>query len=260
MSQALRNQYLQTMGIVQYVSKDLPLVSESSLVLPSKQSGADLPDLGSVSAGAAVAAPELSPSSQQVQQKSMAELVNIGLEDRTGAKPAAKVATPSLPEVATSIELRFALWQPSEELLVCSSVEDSLPDPEQILLLGNILAAMGQSTGPLPQMELVQWPPYANMAGDEAEVREFLTTLVQARVDSKSAKYVLLLGDSAADWLLSAEQRAAVSNGQVEIFGQVTGLLVPSLNSMIEQPSRKRDTWQTIRFLSPQRQVHKAES
>ncbi|MDA9599037.1 hypothetical protein N9S48_00580, partial [bacterium] len=64
----------------------------------------------------------------------------------------------------------------------------------------------------------------------------------------------------AAQWLLTPEQQAGVTNGQVDVFGQVTALLVPSLKAMIEQPSCKRETWQTIRFLSPQRYVHKAAS
>ncbi|MBT5387959.1 MAG: hypothetical protein HOJ99_06355 [Porticoccaceae bacterium] len=265
MSQGLRNQYLQTLGIVQYVPKDLPLASERDEVSQIQDRDTGQPNLDAGSAKTDTAPLAVTQASHEVQKASMAELVNLGLQDKLPdiSKPEAISEKPDVTaasQVATSIELKFALWQPSDELLVCSSVEDSLPDPEQILLLGNILAAMGQSSGPLPQMELIEWPPYANMAGDETEVREFLTTLVQARVDSKSAKYVLLMGDAAADWLLSKDQQAAVANGQVEVFGQVIGLLVPSLSSMIEQPARKRDAWQTIRFLSPQRQVHKVDS
>jgi uracil-DNA glycosylase len=98
------------------------------------------------------------------------------------------------------------------------------------------------------------------MKGDEAEVRGFLATMLNARVDSKGAEQVLLLGDLAAHWLLNKEQRGAVSNGQVDIMGQVTALLVPSLQDMMDKPECKRQTWQTIRYLSPMRQVHKADS
>ena len=207
----------------------------------------------------------------------MAELVNIGLGD----KPP-KVATPSeSPESeaqtliaqqeskpaktetlqpAEDINLKFALWQASEKLLVCSSIDDQLPDPAQILLLDNILLAMGQGDGPLPQMEMVKWPLHANMKGDEAEVRGYLATMLKARIDSKGIELVLLLGDPASQWLLNEQQRGAVSNGQVDILGQVTALLVPSLQDMIDKPECKRQTWQTIRYLSPMRQVHKADS
>jgi hypothetical protein len=259
MVNALRNQYLQKLGIVQYVGKDLPVVAPAA----AQVSGV-APEIGQ-SGGA------------DKQRRSMAELVNIGLGD----KPP-KVTTPSespeseaqtlIPQQeskpakaetlqsAEDINLKFALWQASEKLLVCSSIDEQLPDPSQILLLDNILLAMGQGYGPLPQMEMVEWPPHANMKGDEAEVRGYLATMLKARIDSKGIQLVLLLGDPASQWLLNEQQRGAVSNGQVDILGQVTALLVPSLQDMIDKPECKRQTWQTIRYLSPMRQVHKADS
>ena len=117
---------------------------------------------------------------------------------------------------------------------------------------------MGQGNGPLPQMDIVQWPPYPNVSGDSVEVRDFLATLIRARISSKSVKTLLLMGDTANDWLLTVTEKAALANGQVSVFDQVTALVVPSLKEMIEQPLSKRKTWQTIRFLSPQRHVHKA--
>jgi len=266
MSQALRNQYLQHMGIVQYVGRDLPVVAEAPLSQtrsPEQSQPSSAPaDLSP--AESSPAAPMGDRVNALLHEKSMAELVNIGLEDSSAAA-APPVSTPAQPSEqvaspAINIELRLALWQPTEELLVCSSVEDSLPQPEQILLLGNILKAMGQGSGPLPQMELVEWPLYPNMSGDESEVREFLATLIQARIDSSATKILLLLGDTASQWLLTPEQQARVANGQVDVFGQITALLIPSLSMMIEEPSRKRDAWQTIRYLSPQRHVHKANS
>ena len=254
MTHALRNQYLQKLGIVQYVGRDLPVVAPAAV--------------------SPVATPQVSqPISTEKQQKSMAELVNIGLEGKPQVGMRSDVMSASLApqkgsvgaevesiEPEENIALKFALWQASEKLLVCSSIDEQLPDPAQILLLDNILLAMGQGGGQLPQMELVEWPPHANMQGDEAEVRGFLATMLKARIESKGAELVLLLGDLAAEWLLDKEQRGAVSNGQVDIFGQVTVLLVPSLQAMIDKPEYKRQTWQTIRYLSPMRLVHKADS
>lgn len=63
MTHALRNQYLQKLGIVQYVGRDLPVVAPAAV--------------------SPVAAPQVSqPISTEKQQKSMAELVNIGLEGK----------------------------------------------------------------------------------------------------------------------------------------------------------------------------------
>lgn len=285
MSQARRNLYLQQLGIVQYVGKDLPVLPGLSAQPKASLTSVSSPEVegseiirtapgiveGSLSAEGSSLAEGSAPESMfdrvntAIREKSMAELVNIGLDDKP-AKPiavkgaaAAKMAD-SVAEPEVDIQVRFALWQASDDLLVCSAVEDSLPDPEQILLLGNILQVMGQATGPLPQMELVEWPPYPNMAGGESDVREFLATLIQARVDSRGAKIIMLMGDDPVKWLLSEQQKAAVTNGQVDVFGQVTALLLPSLKMMIDQPGCKRDAWQTIRFLSPLRHVHKVDS
>jgi len=261
---ALHNQYLQTLGVVQYVPRDLPLVSivaqpvVSTEVASSSDSLIDFdaaPETISTSVNSQVSS---TPESLEAMTKSMAELSNLNLDNKV--KPGIKVAEPKQEQEApSSIAVKFALWQPTDDLLICSSVEGSLPDPEQILLLGNILLAMGQGAGQLPQMDIVEWPPYPNARGDSGEVREFLATLIKARIDSKSAKTLLLMGDAAAEWLLTSDEKAATANGQVSIFGQITALLVPSLREMIKQPSSKRKTWQTIRFLSPQRHVHKAQ-
>ena len=151
--------------------------------------------------------------------KSMAELGNIGAEDKSKASRVklADIASASESQAPGDIAVKFALWQPTDEVLVCSSVEDSLPDPEQILLLGNILQAMGQGSGQLPQMDIVEWPPYSNASGDTDEVREFLATLIRARINSKSAKTLLLMGDAASQWLLTTAEKAAAANGQVVI-------------------------------------------
>ena len=245
MTNALRNQYLEKLGIVQYVSKDLPVVAAA----PTGADSTEAIDQSVV----------LETNASDVQKKSMAELVNLGLEEKPEPAPASQVVASSTAS-PTEIELKFALWQVNNNLIVCSDIEQQLPDPQQILLLGNILAAMGQEVGQLPQMELVEWPPYPNMQGDEAEVREFLATLIKARIDSTKAEILLLMGDAAAQWLLTEKQKAAVSNGQVDVFAQVTALLVPSLQAMIDLPECKRQTWQTIRYLSPMRHVHKTQS
>lgn len=258
MSAALRNQYLQTLGVVQYVSRDLPLVSPFAhpeetnrhSTNPYNKSAIDSPSKAVIGA----------PESLEVMAKTVAELSAIGAEKAPQAR-SIEVADRALEsEELRDIALTFALWQPTDEVLVCCSVEDSLPDPDQILLLGNILLAMGQDNGPLPQMDIVQWPPFPNASGDVEEVRDFLATLIKARISSKSAKILLLMGDDARHWLLTDDEKEAVANGQVNIFEQVTALVVPSLKEMIEQPFRKGETWQTIRFLSPQRHVHKTPS
>ena len=63
-------------------------------------------------------------------------------------------------------------------------------------LLTNILNAVGCGIHRLTQMDLVEWPPYPNADGDEDEVREFLATLLQAKLTAKPVKYILLFSIS----------------------------------------------------------------
>lgn len=261
MANGLHNHYLQTLGIVQYVPRELPLVSiVAQPALETFKSSSPASDANTNSEP--VTKPVItSAESREAMANSMAQLGDIGTDNKSKAPRVkqADLASASEPQAPSDIAVKFALWQPTDEVLVCSSVEDSLPDPEQILLLGNILQAMGHGSGQLPQMDIVEWPPYPNASGDADEVREFLATLIRARITSKSAKTLLLMGDAACQWLLTSDEKGAVANGQVNVYDQVTALLVPSLKEMIEQPSSKRKTWQTIRFLSPQRHVHKAQ-
>ena len=255
MSGARHNHYLQTLGIVQYVSKDLPLVSIAQASAKDLESARlmlgtvdeDRTDLTDKSIGRSMGA---ASNGIDLPAKSISRVSGFDIDTK-----------PKLPRTEpqplSNVAAKFSLWQPTDDLLVCGSVDEALPDSEQIQLLGNILVAMGHGNGQLPSMDIIEWPPYPNATGDIVEAKEFLGTLIRARIDSKSAKLLLLMGAGAAEWLLSVEEQASVTNGQVSIYDQVTALVVPSLADMIAQPQRKREAWQTIRYLSPLRVVNK---
>ena len=103
MTNALRNQYLEKLGIVQYVSKDLPVVAAA----PKGADSTEAIDQSVV----------LETNASDVQKKSMAELVNLGLEEKPEPAPASQVVASST-ESPTEIELQFALWQVNNNLIV----------------------------------------------------------------------------------------------------------------------------------------------
>ena len=228
---ALRNRYLQTLGVVQYTER-----SEAA-----KPSSVDAPKIADTEQISQVDQEQPAPSAK----------FSVDLNDQPSAKKSAKKRRSTKTAVITasadkSLKLTFALWQPTAELLICSAVEDQLPDPQQISLLTNIVAAMDKSAPSLPQFEVVNWPPHANMQGDEIEVREYLSTLIKARVEAGSTKTLLMLGESTEQWLLSAEQRASAVDGILPISDKVAALMVPSLAQMLADPDCKRVTWQVI--------------
>ena len=98
----------------------------------------------------------------------------------------------------------------------------------------------------MPQCEIINWPPHANMQGDKEEIREYLSTLINARVDALSTKALLVLGEVAQQWLLNTEQRAQADEGIVALTDSLTALMVPSLQEMLDNPDYKRVTWGVI--------------
>ena len=137
-------------------------------------------------------------------------------------------------------------WQPIDELLIATAVDHELPDSQQLKLLSNIVAAIDNQVSGLPQYDSVNWPPHSSMQGGEQEARDFLSTLINSRLAAKPTKLLLLLGESARDWLLSAEQKNSVKDGLAPINADVTAFMAPSLSQMLNQPQSKRLTWQAI--------------
>jgi hypothetical protein len=263
MDHQLHHQYLQTLGISQYVPRDT--VYEEVVAGTVVEKNAVETNVVAKSTGHPVPGMDMqTPPVRQtdvgpvIDKKSIdvAGLVNLDLDSKPASPIKSKVAATRQPVAedtpsASAIEIRFSLWQASEQLLVCSAVEGALADTAEMQLLTNMLNAVGCGISRLPQMELVEWPPYPNASGDETEVREFLATLLNARLANKSVKAVLLLGEGAANWLLSPDLDRKKESGQVVLSEQTIALLLPSLSGMIENPQQKSLAWKVLQFLLP---------
>lgn len=235
MDPGLQHHYLQTLGIVQYVPRDTVYkdIEAPGDTETKPENAATQPE-----------PPTVKPVNKPVD---VAALVNLDLD----AKPATEVsgkASKAVPisstiedsQPATNIQVKLSLWQATGDLLVCTLVEGDLADRAEMELLTNILNAIGCGIKQLPQMELVEWPPYPNAPGDEAEVREFLAMLIEARLAKNPVKSVLLLGDGAANWLPNPDAEQ-----------QISRLQIPSLGEMIAQPQLKAVAWQRLQSLLP---------
>ena len=198
--------------------------------------------------------PEPTTSKPANKPVDVAALVNLDLD----AKPSAQVSktTPvKAPKQAPKISPKDSQPPPilrssspcgrsQSLLLVCTLVEGELANRAEMELLTNILNAIGCGIKQLPQMELVEWPPYPNAPGDEAEVREFLAMLMEARLAKNPVKSDLLLGDGAANWLPNPDAEQ-----------QISRLQIPSLGEMIAQPQLKAVAWQRLQSLLPSRLI-----
>ena len=242
MEQSQQAYYLKTLGIVQYVPRDSVAVVDEPTEEFNQSSGAANVDRQSVDVAARINLNFDAPAASKKAARSDSP--------NSSAKPTVALA-PEVEVAAALIEVKFALWQPSAEMLVCSAVEGALADADEMQLLTNILNALGCGIKFLPQMELVEWPPYPNAEGDESEVREFLSTLLQARLDNRPVKFILMMGEAAADWLLSPQQRTEQSSqGHLSLNADTTALLLPSLKSMIDNGQLKASAWQVLKSIS----------
>ena len=74
---------------------------------------------------------------------------------------------------------------------------------------------------------------------------------LEARLAKIPVKSVLLLGDVAANWLLSADAGQQSDSGDLTLTRETSALLIPSLGEMIEQPGLKAVAWQRLKSLLP---------
>ena len=122
----VRNQYLKTLGIVQYRPRDLTAEDAAETIQAQPLTNVDTTaDIASV----------IEAVTDQPKQPVIAKAKPVNIE----------------PKLSQDLALKFALWQPSEKLLVVSAVDDQLPEQSQISLLKNILRAIDRDIASLPQ-------------------------------------------------------------------------------------------------------------
>jgi DNA polymerase III psi subunit len=238
-STKLRDHYLQTLGIVQYVPRDL--VQEAVVDISVGESP--------VVDNAAISHPLESAETTSSQQSTIEALLhNDAYSKDTVVEKSAKVAKSSdkIQQQTDKLTLQFVFWQPTDELLLATAVDHELPDSQQLKLLAKIVTAIDNQVSGLPQYDSVNWPPHSSMQGGEQEAREFLSTLINSKLAAKPTKLLLLLGESAQDWLLSEGQKSSVRDGLAPMKSDVTALMAPSLSQILSQPQSKRLTWQAI--------------
>ena len=129
-------------------------------------------------------------------------------------------------------------------------------------LLNNILVALGLPRQPLPKADILRWPMFENQyeAQGQEVARETLQALLEGMLESRSCKYLLLMGAEACHFILNAEQLGEGFEPEVSLKAfcgksfalnhlSATAIVVPSLSDMLQNPEQKRDTWRAIQPL-----------
>ncbi len=233
----LRDYYLKAFSIVQYV----PKTEEASV-----------PEYAAGDANAVLKPSEQAPSVDPVlrlnKAKPPSDLVDakdIGLL-HAGEVMGLLPEGPLISAVETAIEVKFGLWQPAPELLVLIDIALGLPNSEQLELLKNLLLAVDIRAHNLAAMDIVEWPPLPNMEGNEAQVREFLSTLIDTRIAQSATCKLLLLGELTCYWVMSLEHLEQLRDGRFQRSDGIILETLPSLQEMLQEPQQKRRAWQVL--------------
>lgn len=246
-----RREYLQALGIAQYVPRWILSGAKPSaaLVLPM-----ELPEekvsqqVAEPLVVEAPSAPVVAPPRPETVEKVGTVVTGLMASlapARAGATEPLKVAAANASESVPPFVLSF--WRPSARLMVLDA-RSNQPLPTQTLL-HNILRAKGvEPTDTAP--ELQRWPPMAGQStGTWSDVQEMTQSFLLGRLELQPAAYLWLMGENA--------YRAVVADGKPysEALGQainlasfgVLALVLPSLSDMLQQPQLKAITWSAIR-------------
>lgn len=239
LSEAQRREYLQAMGIAQYVPRwILPGAKPSPRI--------ELPFEEPTVAAATTDTTKIAPEPPRVLTTVVTGLVESLSPTRKSIASADEKPAQTEAEVVPNFAL--SIWRPSTALLVLDARPSGQALPTQSLLR-NILRAKGIETlSGAP--DVLRWPPMAGQpAGTWAAVHEMTLAFLQARLELQPASYLWLMGENA--------YRAVVTDGKAygECLGQALNLetlatlalVLPSLSDMLHQPHLKAITWSAIR-------------
>ncbi|UTW45231.1 hypothetical protein KFE80_12850 [bacterium SCSIO 12696] len=232
-----RDYYLKNLGIVQYVPREFCIpdtVSEEP-----QPAVVELPASPPVSSNAA----------STPKRPSLA--AELDTEPPVVRTPEASAAENLQAEQQPSDDaLRFAIchWLVNDTLVFAALEYGENPPQNQHQLLSNILRAIGRLESPLSEPEVVQWPVVPNAPAGEKDAKALFTSLLKGRVQQSESRLVLVMGQSASQWLLPESQwsQGTYSYGD----GDCQLVVTPGLGDMLAEPSQKRTTWGLIRPLA----------
>ena len=239
-----RDDYLKALGVVQYVVKSDECLAVAPYTVPRGLKAIELEETLSLVPASLIAPPRL-PVEDSKPLEAADEFANEAPKVVTNDVPLVSHSS-SLSTPETAVELKFALWQPAPELLLFSDIGAALPNGQQLELLSNLLLAIDVRPQNIATMDIIEWPPLPNTQGDEAQVREFLSTVMETRIAQSTISRIVLLGDVPRYWLCVPEQTTELREGRLVRADGVCIDSLPSLEAMLLDPQEKCRAWQVL--------------
>ena len=174
--------------------------------------------------------------------------------DTKKADPLKKAAAQSeftpqgLPSVLDAFSL--SVWHPFDEIMIVDSRNTKLALPTEVLLK-NIFSSVFPELLSAFKEEILRCPmienSFAKRTADDA--RAELQTWLSVQCEIRSIKYLWLMGENAARYVLPESFNKDNSLWQSELLtdSKIHALILPSLNELLMNPSLKKNLMSAIR-------------
>ncbi|GAB2880742.1 hypothetical protein ACCI51_07255 [Microbulbifer echini] len=251
MNELQRAEYLSVLGVASYVPRFL-------LPLAPEPRQAQLPAVEPASNGTPaqpLGGNPLPQSTAQIIETPAAKEGNPVAAEISALTHAATLQTPIKPAVAAPVAAPqqrvqpFVLncWRIGEALLAVDSHEPGAALPLDALF-GNIIRALNWHELPR-QQERLHWPMAENRFGpaaDATEARDTFSSWLEASCSRNPVKSIWLMGQEAREYCAPLALDKDIND-----WGGVRVLPMPSLSQLLQQPERKPDLWQLLRKTYP---------
>ena len=249
MNNTQRLHYLQAMGIDSYSPRLLLPGAMPSVLLETPV--AVVPESSAISSPEMAAAPAAHGAEAHFgQQGSRIEAVfdvPAASEEAVESvnEPASERQVEPPPRIALSMVRGAGL------LLIDEGMPGDSNPAEYFQLLQNLLFSLG-----LPSQDLTvdgfSWPMTRNSAVDQSKeaASEALQSFVERQLEQHQVRYILLLGDTARQYLLAKYRPGAAAPGELVEYSHATRLIcAASAVSLLKNPPAKRGLWQQLQPL-----------
>jgi hypothetical protein len=147
--------------------------------------------------------------------------------------------------------LRFAFWQPSENLIIFNEMnQDILPGNDVSELLANILSSIGYLPDSLPELRVIDFPVGVEGAQAIAEPSKMLSDFIDTRVKEGNTCLILLMGKTVFDVFSTSNLSYSDLLGKkININNEYKALILQSLQENLRSSIAKLGTWKAIKSL-----------
>jgi hypothetical protein len=276
--------FIQSRPVIDDDNKSADDSAKSGAHIAAASTVDEIPITNAVAIDRSVASPEsprallekefLAQSTQQPKQKALADTDDQTTEnhkqidDRVGADQPANHAD------LAPIKFVFSVWRVKDILILDTrKVREALPTDH---LLQNILRSVGYAVAQLPASDSWRWPfdnknfynkkfnnkvPTTEQVSLSAEQykNEFEQASASAQAfvtghhENSPLKYLFLMGEEASKFTLGDSIDFESSNGsilQANLWQDIQCLIMPSLYSMLQEPSTKGIAWKALRLIN----------